>query len=91
MTFDEYIGKHFTDGEEVAAVVRIEPHHCNSTGNMNGGVFLSMADNVSTGAINPAYFEKTGARKELPARAQVADWARKNPTDAANVIKSWMR
>lgn len=38
-----------------------------------------------------AEIEKTGARKELPARAQVADWARKNPTDAANVIKSWMR
>ena len=38
-----------------------------------------------------AEIEKTGARKELPARAQVADWARKNPTDAANVIRSWMR
>lgn len=38
-----------------------------------------------------AEIENTGARKELPARAQVADWARKNPTDAANVIRSWMR
>lgn len=38
-----------------------------------------------------AEIEKTGARKELPARAQVADWARKNPTDAANVIRSWMQ
>jgi hypothetical protein len=38
-----------------------------------------------------AEIEKTGARKELPPRAQVADWARKNPTDAANVIKGWMR
>lgn len=38
-----------------------------------------------------AEIEKTGARKELPARAQVADWARKNPTDAANVIRGWMR
>ena len=38
-----------------------------------------------------AEIEKTGVRKELPARAQVVDWARKNPTDAANVIKSWMQ
>ncbi|HEX7524037.1 MAG TPA: flagellar basal-body MS-ring/collar protein FliF, partial [Candidatus Deferrimicrobium sp.] len=38
-----------------------------------------------------AEIENAGVRKELPARAQVADWARKNPTDAANVIKSWMQ
>lgn len=38
-----------------------------------------------------AEIDKAGVRKELPARAQVADWARKNPTDAANVIKSWMQ
>jgi flagellar M-ring protein FliF len=31
------------------------------------------------------------AHKELPAREQVVDWARKNPADAASVIKSWMR
>ena len=35
--------------------------------------------------------ERSAARKELPARAQVTDWARKNPTDAANVIKGWMQ
>ncbi|OIP35408.1 MAG: flagellar M-ring protein FliF [Deltaproteobacteria bacterium CG2_30_66_27] len=40
---------------------------------------------------NSTDVDKAGARKELPPRAQVADWARKNPTDAANVIKSWMR
>ena len=64
MTFDEFIGmKHsFEDGRQVA-VVEIEPHHCNPTGNINGGVFLSMADNVSTGVANHAYFEKTGERK----------------------------
>jgi 1,4-dihydroxy-2-naphthoyl-CoA hydrolase len=64
MTFDEYIGmEHVESPGEVAAVVRIESHHCNPTGNINGGVFLSMADNVSTGAANRAYFDKTGERK----------------------------
>jgi uncharacterized protein (TIGR00369 family) len=43
--------------------VRVQPHHLNPTGNINGGLFLSMADNVSTGAANQAYFEKTGERK----------------------------
>ncbi len=65
MTFDEYIGMQFTGGEEETAVVRIEPHHCNPTGNINGGVLLSMADILSTGAANRAYFEKTGERKFL--------------------------
>jgi len=48
---------------------------------------------ASTGQIAQTFaeIEKTGARKELAPRAQVADWARKNPTDAANVIKGWMR
>lgn len=64
MTFDEYIGMHHeTHDGEVSAVVHIEPHHCNPTGNVNGGVFLSMADDLSTGAANRAYFEKTGERK----------------------------
>jgi flagellar M-ring protein FliF len=57
---------------------------------------LSASGSSLPGAPSPipqtyAEIDKTGARKELPARAQVADWARKNPTDAANVIKSWMR
>ena len=32
-----------------------------------------------------------GLQRELPVREQVTEWARKNPQDAANVIKSWMR
>lgn len=31
------------------------------------------------------------AQRELPVREQVTDWARKNPQDAANIIKGWMR
>ena len=64
MTFDEFIGmKHHVEDDSHVATVEIEPHHCNPTGNINGGLFLSMADNVSTGAANQAYFEKTGERK----------------------------
>ena len=64
MTFDEYIGmEHFEVDGKWEARVTIQPHHCNPTGNINGGVFLSMADNVSTGVANQAYFEKTGERK----------------------------
>ena len=64
-TFDEHIGMEFErldDGTGVG-IVRIQDHHKNPTGNINGGVFLSMADNLSTGAANQAYFEKTGERK----------------------------
>ena len=61
MTFDQFIGvEHSGDGD---ALVRIQPHHCNPTGNINGGVFLTIADNLATGAANRAYFEKTGERK----------------------------
>lgn len=65
MTFDAYIGMQHEDNDDgsVSARVTIEPHHCNPTGNINGGVFLTMADNVSTGAANRAYFAKTGERK----------------------------
>ena len=66
MTFDELIGmQRYSDdeGTSVSAVVEIQPHHCNPTGRINGGVFLTMADNLSTGAANRAYFEKTGERK----------------------------
>jgi len=35
--------------------------------------------------------ERGPAAKELPAREMVIDWARKNPQDAASVIKGWMR
>ena len=64
MTFDEHIGmEHFESDAGVGALVHIQPHHSNPTGNINGGVMLSMADNVSTGAANRAYFAKTGERK----------------------------
>ncbi len=67
MTFDEFVGmQHSRDDEgNSVATVSIQPHHCNPTGNINGAVFLSMADNVSTGAANEAYFQKTGERKFL--------------------------
>ena len=65
MTFDEYIGMQRSDHGlgNVSARVVLQPHHCNPTGNINGGVFLTMADNVATGAAGRAYFEKTGERK----------------------------
>lgn len=64
MTFDQYIGmKHGDFDGAASATVEIEPHHLNPTGNINGGVFLTMADNVSTGAAGRAYFEKIGERK----------------------------
>ena len=51
MTFDQHIGMQYpeSDGETVS-VVQIEAHHLNPTGNINGGVFLTMADNLATGA-----------------------------------------
>lgn len=64
MTFDEFIGmEHGSYEDEFVSTVHIQEHHRNPTGNINGGVFLSMADNVSTGAANRAYFLKTGERK----------------------------
>jgi 1,4-dihydroxy-2-naphthoyl-CoA hydrolase len=64
MTFDQFIGmQHGDDNAEVTARIRIEPHHCNPTGNINGGVIISLADNISTGAANRAYLSKTGERK----------------------------
>jgi 1,4-dihydroxy-2-naphthoyl-CoA hydrolase len=66
MTFDQYIGmQRVDDGEPSGAQIRIEAHHCNPTGNINGGVIISLADNISTGAANRAYEEKTGERKFL--------------------------
>ena len=68
MTFDEYIGMHYEaqaqdEGRFDQAVIEIEPHHCNPTGNINGGVLISLADNLSTGAAGRAYFAKTGEQK----------------------------
>jgi uncharacterized protein (TIGR00369 family) len=71
MTFDQYIGmEHDLDGEageQVSGRIRIEAHHCNPTGNVNGGVIISLADNLATGAANRAYFDKTGERAFLVA------------------------
>ena len=64
MTFDQFIGMEREDSDlGTASRVHIQPHHCNPTGNINGGVILTLADNLSTGAANRAYFEKTGERK----------------------------
>jgi acyl-coenzyme A thioesterase PaaI-like protein len=39
MTFDQYIGmERDGDGTEISSVIHIQPHHCNPTGNVNGGV-----------------------------------------------------
>jgi uncharacterized protein (TIGR00369 family) len=62
-TFDRFVGMRFDDKEPGTlrtAHLRIEPHHCNPTGAINGGVILSLADNLATGAAGDAYFEKTG-------------------------------
>ncbi len=64
VTFDEHIGLQYLDYAEGArAEVIIEPHHCNPTGNINGGLLISLADNIATGAAGRAYFEKYGEEK----------------------------
>lgn len=61
MTFDEYIGLEYNDDAEATiATVQIEPHHCNPTGNINGGLLISLADNIATGAAGRAYKAKFG-------------------------------
>ena len=66
LTFDKHIGMVMgPDATPLTASIRIEPHHCNPTGNINGGVIISLADNLSTGAANRAYFDKTGERRFL--------------------------
>ncbi len=64
-TFDRLIGMEPPDDEGdgcLRSKIVIQPHHCNPTGFVNGGVFLSLADNLATGMANVAYFEKTGER-----------------------------
>lgn len=56
--FNFYIGMTMVD-DNTANIV-IEEHHKNPTGNINGGVILSLADNLSTGIANRAYYEKFG-------------------------------
>jgi 1,4-dihydroxy-2-naphthoyl-CoA hydrolase len=67
VTFDRHIGmRGYDDGGRdgrVTAEILIEQHHCNPTGAINGGVILSLADNIATGCANRAYFEKTGERR----------------------------
>ncbi len=64
MTFDQYIGMQYDgDGERVAAKIVIESHHCNPKGNINGGVLITLADNLATGAAGRAYFAKTGEER----------------------------
>ncbi len=60
MTFDKHIGMEPVAADPDRARIRIEPHHCNPTGNINGGVIVSLADNLATGAANRAYAAKTG-------------------------------
>jgi uncharacterized protein (TIGR00369 family) len=72
VTFDRYIGMDYIEEDEDRrapgqAKIEIQPHHCNPTGNINGGVIISLADNISTGAANRAYFEKTGEQKFMVA------------------------
>ena len=63
-TFDRYIGmKQAEVGGAVGASIEIQSHHQNPTGNINGGVIISLADNLATGAANRAYREKTGESK----------------------------
>ncbi len=60
-TFDAFIGTEHVEADGfVSAKIEIQPHHRNPTGNINGGVIISIADNLSTGAANRAYSEKTG-------------------------------
>ena len=63
-TFDRFIGMQgLDDGPKcLRSRIEIEDHHCNPTGFINGGVILSLADNLATGMANRAYFEKTGER-----------------------------
>ncbi len=68
ITFDQYIGMEHVevDAVEHGACLRarlvVQPHHQNPTGYVNGGVILSLADNLATGMAGRAHFEKTGER-----------------------------
>ncbi len=57
MFFNEYIGM-TGDSDFHEARIEIESHHKNPTGNINGGVIISLADNLSTGVANRYYSEK---------------------------------
>ena len=57
MTFDEHIGMTST-GVRHEAKIDIKDHHKNPTGNINGGVIISLADNLSTGCAGHYWSEK---------------------------------
>ena len=59
MTFDQHINMQMS-AERPEAWIDIEDHHKNPTGNINGGVIVSLADNLATGAANRFWREKTG-------------------------------
>ena len=68
-TFDRFIGMGpiVREGDALSggcarAEIVIEAHHCNPMGFVNGGVFLSLADNLATAMAGDAYFAKTGER-----------------------------
>ena len=57
MTFDEHIGMAPT-GNIHEAKIEIQEHHKNPTGNINGGVIISLADNLSTGCAGHHWSQK---------------------------------
>lgn len=59
MTFDQYIAMQPGDNPS-EAFIDIEDHHRNPTGNINGGLIISLADNLATGVANRHWQEKTG-------------------------------
>ena len=64
MTFDQHIG--MTRGDNFAeARIDIQAHHTNPTGNINGGVMISLADNLATGVASHHWREKTGEQAFL--------------------------
>ena len=60
MTFDAHIGMTGEGDDFSRAMIVTGPQHLNPTGNINGGVLISLADNLATGVANRAYFDKTG-------------------------------
>lgn len=59
MTFDQHIGMTYSDSFSEARI-DTEAHHLNPTGNINGGVLISLADNLATGVASHHWREKTG-------------------------------
>lgn len=64
MTFNQLIG--MTMGDDYSeAVIETKDHHLNPTGNINGGVLISLADNLATGVANHHWQDKTGEQAFL--------------------------